>query len=229
MVIGDFEMQSLQLLSETQDALENALKSIGHPTLGLVERYKLFNAAHINKIVEGYVCLRSSRRFDASKQLVRPAFETFVKLQAIERNPELLFRVAFTERREDKKWLCDVAKADAAKALRDIEADWKQFKRDYQLAYPSHMLIEKEVSFFDLMQCIGWKAQYGTYYRLYCKFTHGAFKAVCGYLDNLAPMDNTTVAICAIGGIEVLEKMGAHPQNFQAMLNKLDALTHPTA
>jgi len=99
------ELASLKLLSDMQAELRDALDELGgRQGDGLLEHYAFYTAAHINRAAEGYVYLRESRRVEASKHLIRTAIEAFIRLQCIRKHPELLFRIAFSEFNEDKKW-----------------------------------------------------------------------------------------------------------------------------
>lgn len=62
------------------------------------------SAGHINRAAEGFIFLRRANRVDASKFLIRPAIEAMIRLEAVKRHPELLFRIAYTERNKDHTW-----------------------------------------------------------------------------------------------------------------------------
>src|SRR6266496_1889736 len=99
------EVQSLDLLSDTQTELHHALSAFGgRQCKGLLQDYRFYTASHINLAAEGYIYLRKSKRIDASKHLIRTAIEAVIRLRAVQKKPELLFRIAFTEFEEDKRW-----------------------------------------------------------------------------------------------------------------------------
>src|SRR2546430_1965646 len=99
------EVQSLELLSDTQTELHQALSAFGgRRSEGLLEDYRFYTASHINCAVKGYIYLRKSKRIDASKHLIRTVIEAVIRLRAVQKKPQLLCRIAFTEFNEDKKW-----------------------------------------------------------------------------------------------------------------------------
>jgi len=74
------ELTSLQLLRDMQAELRDALNALGgRQADGLLQHYPFYSAAFINRAVEGYIYLRESGRFNASKLLVRPALEKIQK------------------------------------------------------------------------------------------------------------------------------------------------------
>src|SRR5438045_5835162 len=100
------ETRSLELLSDLQGELREALNGLGGKQRdGLYDGYLGYTAGHINRAIEGYIYLRTSQRIDASKHLIRTAIEAVIRLQAVRKKPELLFRIAFSEFNEDKKWV----------------------------------------------------------------------------------------------------------------------------
>jgi hypothetical protein len=87
--------------------------------------------------LKGYVYLRESGRVEASKYLIRTAIEAIIHLQSIRKQPELLFRIAFTEFNEDKKWVRSLQRPDVADAIQAIDAQWAAFVRAYRMKYLS--------------------------------------------------------------------------------------------
>jgi hypothetical protein len=138
------EVRSLELLSRLQAELHNALNGLaGGQREGLYEGYLVYTAGHINRAVEGYLYLRESRRIDASKHLIRTGIEAVIRLQAVRKKPELLFRIAFTEFNEDKKWVRSTVPANVDKALSVIDKNWAYFKQAYHAKYPEDALSRK--------------------------------------------------------------------------------------
>ena len=69
----------------------------GKPTRGAVDNYHFHSGDHVNRVAEGFIFLRKSGRIDASKLLVRPLTETMFRVVAIQKNPELFYRIAYSE------------------------------------------------------------------------------------------------------------------------------------
>src|SRR6266496_2908465 len=133
------ESTMLKLLSDTQAELRDALKALGgKQSDGLVEFYPFYSAAHINRAVEGYLYLRKSGRVEASKHLIRTAIEATIRLQAVAKKPDLLFRIAFTEFNEDKKWVRSLQHSEGARTIQAIDNQWAAFVQAYRIKYPDH-------------------------------------------------------------------------------------------
>lgn len=204
--MNDAELESPQLLREMQAELRDALNSLGgRPLEGLLHGYIGYSVGYINRAVEGYIYLRESTRVDASKLLVRPAIEAVFRVQAVRKNPELLFRIAYSEFIDEKKWVRPLDK-DAIKLL---ERHWAQFRQAYHSKYPEHPLSEKKLTAWDASEAAGLKGYYESHYRLYCQFSHGGFRASTGDLNDFEPEDNRTMTLCSFAGIDALVSVGA--------------------
>jgi hypothetical protein len=222
------EARSLQLVSDMQAELRDALNGLGGKTReGLYDGYLGYTAGHINRAVEGYVYLRKSGRIDASKHLVRTAIEAIIRVQAIRKEPELLFRIAFTEFSEDKKWVRSTAGAEVSVALSAIDKHWTDFKGAYHEKYPEHALVEEELSLRGAADCAGIEHYYDTHYRLYCRFTHAAFRATTGNLNEFDRENNRTMALCSLSAIDALSSIGASTPNLESFRQRLSSLDEP--
>ena len=92
------EQRSLNLLCEIQQELANAIDSLGGKQgRGALDNYYFHSADHLNRAAEGFIFLRKSGRIDASKFLVRPVIETMFRVEAIQKKPELFYRIAYSE------------------------------------------------------------------------------------------------------------------------------------
>jgi hypothetical protein len=203
----DLERVSLDLLRDIQTELRDALNSLGgRQCKGLFEGYIGYSAMHLNKAVEGYIHLRESGRLDASKLLVRTALEAVIRVHATRKKPELLFRIAFTEYLEDKKW---VRPSDRVRSLQAMESNWQEFKDAYHAKYPDHQLKEEKLSLWNAAEEAGLDGYYDSHYRLYCRFTHGAFRASTGDLNDLQQEDNRAMSLCAFAMADALKGIGA--------------------
>jgi hypothetical protein len=222
---GSLEARSLQLVSDMQADLCGALHGLGGKTReGLYDGYLGYTAGHINRAVEGYVYLRKSGRIDASKHLVRTAIEAVIRVQAIRKKPELLFRIAFTEFSEDKKWVRSTGGAGVQAALSAIDKHWVDFKGAYHAKYPEHSLVEEELSLRGAAECAGIEQYYDTHYRLYCRFTHAAFRATTGNLNEFDREDNRTMALCALSALEAVSSIGGLTPNLESFRQRLSSL-----
>ncbi len=216
------ELDSLRLLSDTQAELRDALNSLGRKEAdGLIEHYLVYTAALINRVVEGYAYLRESRRFEASKFLIRTAIEAVFRVQAIRKKPDLLFRIAFAEYKEDVKWVRSLNGSDVEATLQAIDSRWTEFMNDYRNKYPEHELIEKELSARDASGVSGLDCYYNSHYRLYCRFTHAAFRASTGDLAKFESEDNRTMTLCALAAIDAVVSIGAEAPRLQSLKERL--------
>lgn len=216
------EIASLELLCEIQQHLRHALNSLGgKQSGGLLDHYLFFMAVHINRATEGYVLLRQASRLDASRLLIRPAIEAMVRILATRANPSLLYRTAYTERVEDRKWV----RPWAIKAGRDYdtkdEKAWKEFTKKYVAEFPAHKLEEKELRLIEAATSAGAQSYYGSHYRLYCRFTHVAFGAAAGSLDDTHTEDNGAMAACAYCGLDAVASIGGVAPNLGSLGNRL--------
>jgi uncharacterized protein DUF5677 len=188
---------------------------------GRLEHYAFYTAAHINRAAEGYVYLRESRRVEASKHLIRTAIEAFIRLQCIRKHPELLFRIAFTEFNEDKRWARSAQGEDLANAMQAIEVNWVAFVEAYRTKYPEYSLTEEELSLRRAAEYAGMEGYYDSHYRLYCRFTHAALRASIGDLSAFNAEDNRTMTVCALAAVEALVKLGASAPNLAFLKQRL--------
>ena len=173
--------------------------------------------------------LRESHRIDASKHLIRTGIEAVIRLQAVRKKPELLFRIAFTEFNEDKKWVRSTVPANVDKALSVIDKNWADFKQAYHAKYPEHALIEEDISLRATAEHAEIERYYDTHYRLYCRFTHAAFRATTGNLNEFDREDNRTMALCALSALEALSSIGAPTQNMEQLREHVGNLEKPPA
>jgi len=212
----------MQLLRGMQAELRDALNALGgREGDGLLQHYPFYSASHINRAVEGYIYLRESSRFDASKLLIRTALEAVIRVQAVRTKPELLFRIAFTEFQEDKKWVRPVNRPEAAAALQAIDLLWQEFKEAYHIKYPEHPLTEQELKLRQAAEFANLDGYYDSHYRLYCRFTHAAFRASTGDLDDFESEDNRTMTFCTFTAIEALVSIGAPAPNLPELKKRL--------
>lgn len=206
----EYERLSLELASDTQAELRDVLNSLGSKQgNGLVEHYLFYSSAHINRAVEGYICLRKTGRFESSKLLIRTAIEALIRIQAVREKPEILFQILFNETMEDKKWVRSIRGPDAEEVLQKIDANWAELAQRYRAMHPEHHTIEQEVQLINLAHTSGIQSYYNSHYRLYCRFTHAAARAILGDLTEFEKEDNRTMTLCALAAVEALVSLGA--------------------
>lgn len=218
------ESTSLQLLRDMQAELRDALNSLrGRQCDGLHDDYIEYSAGHINRAIEGYIFLRESSRFDASKLLVRTALEAVIRVHAVRQKPELLFRIAFTEFEEDKKWVRPFNRPEVEDAIQAIDNQWQEFRQDYQAKYPEHSLAENGLTLRCAAQLAGIDRYYDSHYRLYCRFTHAAFRASTGDLNEFEAEDNRTMTLCAFATVDSLVGIGATAPNLATLTERMSS------
>lgn len=201
------EQVSFELLRDMNRHLADVLNSLGGKSGdGLFEHYLFYSSVQINRAAEGFIALRDKRRVDASKLLVRPAIELMFRQQAVCKQPELLYRMAYTERLEDRRWLSPVWKRAGKDYDLEDKQQWQEFTRRYVKQYPKHPRSETKLMLFDVAKAAHLDAYYDSHYRLYCQFTHGAFRAMVGTMKFSDFEDNRTVAACVLSALEVLDE-----------------------
>jgi hypothetical protein len=222
----NFETRSLELVCEIQTQLAAALNSLaGRKHRGLEDVFPVYCASHVNRAVEGYILLRRQFRLEASRLLIRPTIEATIKMLAVRNQPDLLYRIAYSEWLEEKKFIVSAAQTGGADYLSQHEAKWKEFRKAYCDHFPQHNLADKKLFLQDAAVAAGMEAYYDSAYRLYCQFTHAAFRATTGGLDGLRIHDNRTVGICTLAALEAvasLTGLGLHVESFRQALAELN-------
>ena len=147
---SDGELEALQLLRELQCCLADILNSLGGKSgSDLRDHFVFYTSVYLNRAAEGFIALREAGRPDASKLLVRPALEAMFRQHAVINRPELLYRMAFTERKEERKLLRPVY----ARANKDYdsldEQQWRKFSTKYRNQFPTHVLEDKPLTLYD--------------------------------------------------------------------------------
>ena len=211
---GDLETVWLELVADMQVELVSALKSLtGKQHEGLQDVFPIMSAGHINRALDAYVLLRNASRIDASKLLIRPALEPAIKILAVKERSDLLYRIANSERLEDQKWIGAAARRQGKDYGPRDKKNWNEFTEAYSTHFPTHKLLEQKLSLRDAAVVAGIGDYYDSHYRLYCQFTHAAFRAVTHDLDDLDTHDNQTMTLCALVGLEAAISVGAVAPN----------------
>jgi Family of unknown function (DUF5677) len=219
------EQRSLSLLCDIQQELANALKSVeGKQTRGALDKYYFYSADYINRATDGFIFLRKSGRIDASKFFVRPVIETMFRIEAIQKKPELFYRIAYSESIvEDPKWIGSAAKRAGTEFKKEaLSKGFAEFKTKLARQFPNVALEDEYISLWEIAEAGGYARYYNSHYRMYCRYTHGALRAMGGSLTNLTdPEDNRAMGLCAFSAANVLSKIGAEAPNLQSLLQRL--------
>jgi len=98
----DLEAKSLHLLCDMCDELSGAVNSLGGKPGDFFDYFKFHSAKYVNYADEGFIFLRQATppRIAASKLLIRPAIEIMFRLEAIQEQPEILYRIAARNQRK---------------------------------------------------------------------------------------------------------------------------------
>jgi len=220
------EERSLNLLCDMQQELANALDSVGgQQSRGALDNYYFYSADHVNRAAEGFIFLRKSRRIDASKLLVRPVIETMFRVEAIQKKPELFCRIAYSESVvEDPRWIGPAARRAGATFDEDTHSKrFEKFKAKLSKQLPNVALEDNDISLREIAEVAGFARYYDSHYRMYCRYTHGALRAIGGFLTNLTdPEDNRVMGFCTFSAVNALAKIGAEAPNLQSLLQRLN-------
>jgi hypothetical protein len=219
----DKETISLELLSDMHGQLRDTLISVKVKNASsMLDRFLVGMAIYIKQAAESYILLRKASKTDDSRLLIRPAIEAMILILAVRKDPPLLYRIAYTEVDEHRKWARDLS----IKAGRDYDAEeikkLSDFKREYTAQFPNHPLVEQRLSWFDAATtAFGTEDYYKRYYRLYCKFIHPQLAVVAGSLDHFNSEDNPTIATCVLCGLEAVASVGGQVPNLDSLRGRL--------
>jgi uncharacterized protein DUF5677 len=146
------------------------------------------------------------------------------RVEAIQKKPELFYRIAYSETIiEDPKWIGSAA--SRAGATFDETAHSKrfeQFKGQLRKQLPNVPLEDEYISVSEIAEAAGMAGYYGSHYRTYCRYTHGALWAMGGFLTDLTdPEDNRAMGLCTWVVLNALSAIGAETPNLQSLLKRL--------
>jgi hypothetical protein len=198
------EVEKLKCLEELVKHLGGALNSLNEnapPIKSAAAHYMQFVGAAINRAADGFLLLRMNYRIAASKLLVRPALEVLFAGAAIAQQPDLLVRKARSEWEEEKKMFPKSAERDTS-----FKKMWDMFEQTVKKEEPNCQINPNAISAYELSAKVGWEEIYDKVYRLYCKFTHGAFQAIKGDLDDATDRYETEIVIWCVFQALVLLK-----------------------
>jgi hypothetical protein len=221
------EQKTLVLLDDLQKELAGALNSLGgKPSGGLYDHYEVYMSGYVNRAAEGFVFLRKAGRIASCKLLVRPGIEAAIRLLAIRKSPELLYRIAFSEHESDAVWFRAVSE-NSAQTFDEtqFQKQWDDFRKKYVAEFPQYVPVDKGISLVSLAEKAGIGAYYDSHYRTYCKYAHGALRAVGGALDEVTDSeDNRTLGWCVFVALEGLPRLDADCPNLDSLRKRLTTL-----
>jgi hypothetical protein len=222
------EVISMQLLQDLQHELEKALNSLGGtPKRAIQHSYYFYAAVHMNRIVHGFLFLRQHGYADAAKFLLRPAIESMIRIQAARKQPDLVYRIIYTETLEDDKWIAPAARRlGQSYTTRRDSKDWHEFKDLCISEFGRENLVDCELSLYTAAQIAGIESYYDTHYRMYCRYTHGGLEAMSGELDSLSdPEDSRTLVCCAFAALMAICSIGADCTNLDSLRERVTNLS----
>ncbi len=121
-------------------------------------------------------------------------------------------------------------KAQSEENWKRFKENWQRFRDAFTTEFPNSSKPDKELPIAYAAEKAGLKPFYGSHYRIYCQYTHGALRASIGSLDEATnPEDNRIVAICALGALDNLISMGAESPNRNDLVQRLQRAGQPDA
>lgn len=210
MVESEKEHKNAAFLMRIRDRLQRALDeaafllAVDPVSARGLGNYRFFTSGTVNKAAEAYVFLRKAGRYDASRMLVRPALEAAYRLNAVRLDETVFFRISYSEFLEEKKWFGSAHRRAGIDKSKETQASLDQFKADYHKHYPSHAMIEQKFSVRDAAVTAQYENHYETVYRLFCTYTHAAFKAATDDLSDFYEQDTHTVSFCVLSALWAL-------------------------
>ncbi len=205
------------LAVQIQNALAQAINSLkGTNHFGYADPYIGQMAVQVNRALIGFIQLHKEKYEDSARLLVRPALESAIKISALMTESQLIYRIAYGEIEEDKKWIKSL-KGENSSGEQKLDADWAAFSTKYRNEFPQHTVRDAGLRIIDLAQKAGKPHLYQTYYRLYCRYTHGSLPAVSGSLEIDFETDDFTMKACALIALEAVIYLGGECSNFSGL------------
>jgi hypothetical protein len=224
---AEAEEESLKLVEDFNTELMQALDSLGGKKAeGRIDTYRFWSSKHLQRAVDGFAFLRRPGHVDGSKFLVRPAIEMAFRLEAARQRPDIFYRIAHEERRQDRHLM-----QGEPQLLAQSEKNWEKFKNAFAKEFPTVPIPNLCVRCDRLrIQKVAEKAEmksyYDSHYRIYCQYTHGALQASTGNIDNATDRaDNQIMAVCALVALDNLISLGAKSSNRDRLEQRLKDIT----
>ena len=227
------EEESLKLVEDFVGELKHVLDSLGgkKPTPDtLLNRYRFWSSKHLQRALAGFAFLRRAGYVDSSKFLVRPAIEMFIRLVAATKFPDLFYRIAASEHRRDAQLLREADKqinneAQSKENWKTFEENWQRFNDAFTAEFPDVSKSNKELDMASAAEKAELERFYGSHYRIYSQYTHGALRASIGSLDLATDLeDNRIMSICALAALDTLASLGARSPNHGDLVERLERI-----
>lgn len=204
-----FDRETLKLVRESFEVLSNAIVQVGGLNTSIPGAlYLYYTTVHIKDTIASYVLLRDAGQYYTSKILLRSALEAMYRLLAVHKTPELIYRVAFTEYRENVK-LIEKLKVEGVEArLKELHDKWAKVKVEIQSEFPATVLKEQEFKAWDAAAAVDLESNYESQYRYLCQFTHAGLSATRQTFEESSYLDNPIAIDAAIHATEVIESIG---------------------
>lgn len=204
-----------------QFELKEALNSLGgRPCNGLLDAFNCYSATHIDRAADAYVLLKQANREEALPLLIRPAMEAMFRLLAVRSSPNVLYRLAYHEHLQDKKWATPFA-PDGVDSISFFANKWSDFAKLYAEQFPDYDLSSQDISLRQVAELAGIAPYYDSHYRLYCQHTHAALSACAGYLTEFHTENDRTMAACIICALEAVVSTGGASRNLDQLRAEL--------
>jgi hypothetical protein len=194
---------------EAIERLGNSL-SIARPTKdtspALVD-YGTAAAQWLAELSASFILLKRHGRGRGHKILVRSILECTFYVSAVCRNPEYVWRVFCHQWNEEGKLL-----PRDLPELKNIHRENKEsVRKRFKLMFGAEPKDDKPMSAHDAARESGMIPVYDKFYRLYCKYAHGALKGIAGEFDPVTDrLDSWLVAVMLAISAENLQD-----QNFE--------------
>src|SRR6266542_1067947 len=220
---AEAEEESLKLVEDFNTELMHALDSLHKNSVGLLDQYRFWSSKHLQRAVDGFAFLRRSGRVDGSKFLVRPAIEMAFRLEAARQHPDVFYRIAHEEHRQDKHLM-----QGRPELLAQNEKNWEKFENAVVNEFPKVTIpyVDEKLTIEQVAKKAGMTPFYNSHYRIYCRYTHGALQANTGNIDKVTDRaDNRTMAICSLVALNNLISFGAKSPNRDRLAQRLENIT----
>jgi hypothetical protein len=218
------EATSMQLLHDLQQELDKAVISLGGTQKPAVQdKYYFYAAVLVNRIAHGFLFLRKNGYADAAKFLIRPAIESMIRIRAVQKQPDLVYRIMYTEMIEDDKWLAPAAKRlGRSYTSRRDSKDWIEFKNLCVSQFGVENIVDTELGLYSAAQIVGLDSYYDTHYRMYSRYTHVGLQAMSGKVDSLSdPEDSRTLVFCTFAALDAIASMDANCPNLDPLRERV--------
>jgi hypothetical protein len=225
MIISLEKLNPTQLVRAIQEALEHALESLtGKPHNGLLDQYNVRSAAFVSRAADSFVILQDFSRPDMAKLLMRPVIEVTFRLEAIRRNPALLYQIAYSEILEDHKWFRFIDEQsgrpyDEARERNELD----ELTHTYHEHFPEQSIVKAKLSTFEIARAAQLEPYYNSHYRMYCQYSHASFRAITGDLVEISDQaDHRVMSLCGVVALNVLHSMGAETPDLPPLFEHLN-------